>query len=298
LLCQRERLDIFVKVRITQTVALVVVIDDLPKRLLPTVVKIRPRHQSVAQARRLESDDVLIRKRPSADMSVETLDYRPHQTLAEAGELAQDEAACSPGETPAQWALTSKNPTETSKRRRRPERLVRRRTLSCPASALYKKIRDNKRRLLPSNIFVQILAGPPELRGGFFGIMLKTIALTTLVAFPVLMLLLLQIQFLPFHDTRITWPQRGALVVDVLLLWPLRPPILTDLSAESYGRAQLFSRALRTLGFAGAFAMGVTVVWFSMVVATSPGEWQETAFGVLGRSHQTQRTAERWGLQE
>jgi len=70
------------------------------------------------------------------------------------------------------------------------------------------------------------------------------------------LLLLLQIQFLPFHDTRITWAQRGALVVDVLLLWPLRPPILTDLSAESYGRAQLFSRALRTLGLAGRFCHG------------------------------------------
>jgi hypothetical protein len=32
-----------------------------------------------------------------------------------------------------------------------------------------KEIRDKLRRLLPSNIFVQILAGPPELRRGIFG---------------------------------------------------------------------------------------------------------------------------------
>ena len=63
-----------------------------------------------------------------------------------------------------------------------------------------KEIRDKLRRLLPSNIFVQILAGPPELRTGVFGSVLKLIALTTLVVFPVLVLLLLQIQFLPFHD--------------------------------------------------------------------------------------------------
>lgn len=56
-----------------------------------------------------------------------------------------------------------------------------------------KDIRDKLRRLLPSNIFVQNLAGPPELRTGIFGWMLKLIALTTLVAFPVLVLLLLQI---------------------------------------------------------------------------------------------------------
>jgi uncharacterized protein YjbI with pentapeptide repeats len=108
-----------------------------------------------------------------------------------------------------------------------------------PGEGDNKEIRGNKRRLLPSSIFVQILAGPPELRAGFFGFMLKVIALTTLVLFPVLVLLLLQIQFLPFHDTRITWAQRGALFVDVLLLWPLRPPVLADLSVESFGRARL-----------------------------------------------------------
>ncbi|MGH6841748.1 MAG: hypothetical protein ACREDV_06590, partial [Methylocella sp.] len=96
-----------------------------------------------------------------------------------------------------------------------------------------KDIRDKLRRLLPSNIFVQILAGPPELRTGFIGFMLKAIVLTTLVLFPVLVLLLLQIQFLPFHDTEITWAQRGALFFDILLLWPLRPPILADLDIES-----------------------------------------------------------------
>jgi hypothetical protein len=61
-----------------------------------------------------------------------------------------------------------------------------------------KETRDKLRRLLPCNIFVQILAGPPELRTGFFGFMLKFIALATLIALPVLVLLLLQIQFLPF----------------------------------------------------------------------------------------------------
>ncbi len=56
-----------------------------------------------------------------------------------------------------------------------------------------KDIRDKLRRLLPSNIFVQILAGPPELRRGIFGAMLKVIALMTLIVFPILLLLLLQI---------------------------------------------------------------------------------------------------------
>src|SRR3984893_16832380 len=137
----------------------------------------------------------------------------------------------------------------------------------------HKEIRDKLRRLLPSNIFVQILAGPPELRTGIFGSMLKLIALTTLVVFPILLLLLLQIQFLPFHDVAITYAQRAALFLDIVLLW-----ILADLSVESFGRARLFSWALR--GF------GIAAVWFSIVVATIPGEWQETVLAVLNPSFQ------------
>jgi hypothetical protein len=113
----------------------------------------------------------------------------------------------------------------------------------------HKEIRDKHRWLLPSNIFVQILAGPPELRTGFFGIMLKFIALTTLVLFPILLLLLLQIQFLPFHDVRITNAQRVVLILDIVLLWRLRPPIFTDLSVESFGRARTLARLLRGFGF-------------------------------------------------
>jgi uncharacterized protein YjbI with pentapeptide repeats len=141
-------------------------------------------------------------------------------------------------------------------------------------SGAHKDIRDKLRRLLPSNIFVQILAGPPELRTGIFGTALKLIALSTLVIFPVLVLLLLQIQFLPFHDTRITWAQRGALFFDIVVLWLLRPPILSDLSVESSGNAQLFSRALGGFVPVLASVMSIAVIWFSIVVATIPGEWR------------------------
>jgi hypothetical protein len=140
----------------------------------------------------------------------------------------------------------------------------------------HKDIRDKLRRLLPSNIFVQILAGPPELRTGIFGFLLKLIALTTLVVFPILLLLLLQIQFLPFHDGSITHAQRAALFLDIVLLWLLRPPILADLSVESFGRARRLSRALRGVGFGLAGIASIAALWFSIVVATTPDEWHET----------------------
>jgi hypothetical protein len=149
-----------------------------------------------------------------------------------------------------------------------------------PGSA-QKDIRDKLRRLLPSNIFVQNLAGPPELRTGIFGSMLKLIAVTTLVIFPILVLLLLQIQFLPFHDTRITWAQRGAFFFDIVVLWLLRPPVLADLSLETSGRARVLARILRGFGLVLAGVMSITALWFSVVVATIPGESQETVLAAL-----------------
>ena len=145
----------------------------------------------------------------------------------------------------------------------------------------HKDIRDKLRRLLPSNIFVQILTGPPELRTGIFGSMLKLIALTTLVVFPILLLLLLQIQFLSFHDWKITWAQRAALLLDIVLLWLLRPPILADLSLETFGRARILARLLRSFGLVLAEVMSIVVLLFSTVVATIPDELQEPVLAAL-----------------
>jgi uncharacterized protein YjbI with pentapeptide repeats len=130
----------------------------------------------------------------------------------------------------------------------------------------------------------QILAGPRELRTGFFGFMLKLIALTTLVLFPILLLLLLQIQFLPFHDVTITWAQRIALVLDIVLLWLLRPPILADLSVESFGRVRNLAWVVRGFGLVLAGVMSIVAIWFSIVVATIPSEWPETALAALDRA--------------
>jgi len=144
-----------------------------------------------------------------------------------------------------------------------------------------KDTRDKLRRLLPSNIFVQILAGPPELRTGIFGSMLKLIVLTTLVVFPILLLLLLQIQFLPFHHVSITGAQRIALILDITLLWLLRPPILEDFSVERSGRVRILVRILRGFGFVLGGLLSIVALWFSIVVGTVPGEWQETALTAL-----------------
>src|ERR1700719_3349674 len=79
--------------------------------------------------------------------------------------------------------------------------------------------REGLRRQLPSNIFVQFLAGPRDIREGGLGLILKAIAWSSLVVGPVLLLLLIQVQFLPYHLAWVTWVQRFAVLADVILLW-------------------------------------------------------------------------------
>ena len=122
---------------------------------------------------------------------------------------------------------------------------------------------------LPSNIFVQFLAGPPDTREGLFGSLLRGIAWSTLVVAPVLLLLLLQIQFLPFHSSLITWTHRIALLADMVLLWWLWRKILS-------GRAADLRRGLASWVWTGlGLALSACAVLFSWTAATFPGEWQE-----------------------
>jgi len=131
------------------------------------------------------------------------------------------------------------------------------------------EIRDRLRQQLPSNIFVQLLAGPVNLRGGAFGGLLKVIAWTTLVIAPILLLLLLQLQFLAYHGSAITSVVRIALAADIGLIWWLWRKILSG--RDDLERASLWTKwDARALGGFASLAVFV----FSWFVATFPGEWQ------------------------
>jgi uncharacterized protein YjbI with pentapeptide repeats len=139
------------------------------------------------------------------------------------------------------------------------------------------EIRAGLRRQLPSNIFVQFLAGPDDVRESWFGVLLKVTAWATLVIGPVLLLLLSQIQFLPYHFGPITWTHRLALLADLLLVWWLWRKIL---SGQGDVRRWRRWAAASALGIASSFAALI----FSWTVATFPGEWQEDllpSFSVL-----------------
>lgn len=145
------------------------------------------------------------------------------------------------------------------------------------------KTSEGLRRQLPSNIFVQFLAGPRDIRKGGLGLILKAIAWFSLVIGPVLLLLLIQVQFLPYHLEWVTWVQQFAVLADVILLWLLWPAVLN-------GRSKLMWRLERRgKGWPGAFALsgryiaGLTAclipIGLAFTTATFPGEWLDEHAG-------------------
>jgi Pentapeptide repeats (8 copies) len=150
------------------------------------------------------------------------------------------------------------------------------------------------RRQLPSNIFVQLLAGPSEMRSGVRGVMLWLIARISLVIAPLLLLILIQLQFLPYHSA-LTWWHRAAVVADLALLWllwpavvrrqttaaswwkvvrakPVMPSVWAPVSALTHSEAMAYD--LVRLGKVTALALASLMLAVQVItVATYPGEW-------------------------
>jgi uncharacterized protein YjbI with pentapeptide repeats len=123
------------------------------------------------------------------------------------------------------------------------------------------------RRQLPSNIFVQVLAGPREVRTGIVGFLLRLIAQISLAAGPIALLMLFLLQFLPYHHEGIAWWQRIAVLLDLALLWALWPSIARGETTA------LGWRDLRRAPVAASAVASVASVLLVFTIATFPGEW-------------------------
>ena len=148
--------------------------------------------------------------------------------------------------------------------------------------------RTRLRRQLPANIFVQFLAGPSEVRDGVTGMFLWLIALVSLVIGPVMLLLLFELNFLPFHSEWITWLQRIAVGFDLVLLWLFWPSIALR---EGYGASTIQVRTLKARRFrrVATTCIMLTLTLVSPVlllwIATFPGEGlQKYLFEFPGRT--------------
>jgi Pentapeptide repeats (8 copies) len=130
-------------------------------------------------------------------------------------------------------------------------------------AAELRETRFGLRRQLPSNIFVQFLAGPRDIRDGGLGCLLKAVAWISLVIGPVLLLLLIQVQFLPYHLWWVTWVQRFAILADVILLWALWPAVLESRSEIKW--PPIWRHPVLTLA-------SLVPIGLAFTAATFPGE--------------------------
>jgi uncharacterized protein YjbI with pentapeptide repeats len=78
------------------------------------------------------------------------------------------------------------------------------------------------RQRLANTLFAQMFAGSPRER--LLGACLWFIAWGTLAIAPVLVLLVFEVEFLPYHSSLVTWIHRIVILCDLLLLWILWPP--------------------------------------------------------------------------
>ncbi len=116
--------------------------------------------------------------------------------------------------------------------------------------------------------FVQAIAGPQ--RSAVLSTFLHGMSWLTLVTLPVVLILYIQVVFLPYHDVSITWTQRVALLADLAALtligvFMLRTETSFFQAAVATTRDSPFSCALTGM------VLGL-VAFFSLFVATVPGE--------------------------
>jgi uncharacterized protein YjbI with pentapeptide repeats len=130
-------------------------------------------------------------------------------------------------------------------------------------------VRKRLRRQLPSNIFVQFLAGSREVRTGVMGFLLRLIAQISLVIGPIALLVFFELQFLPYHNEAITRWHRITFSADIVLLWTLWPSIALG------KRAGLSWRDLRRCKIVALAFASLAPVLLVTAIATFPGEWLE-----------------------
>ncbi len=129
--------------------------------------------------------------------------------------------------------------------------------------------RTHPLRLELSNFFfVQAVAGPH--RSMVMSAFLHGMSWLTLLILPVVLLLYIQVVFLPYHDLTITWTHRIALLVDIGLL--LMIGVFLMRIETSFVEAFWRSTVTNPLSFVVTFVVLGLAAAFSLLVATVPGE--------------------------
>jgi uncharacterized protein YjbI with pentapeptide repeats len=170
--------------------------------------------------------------------------------------------------------------------------LLARKTLEFDASVRALEVTDRRnhplRLELHNFFFVQAIAGPH--RSAVMGAFLHGMSWLTLVVLPLLLLLYIQVSFLPYHSTEITWTHRVALMADVIML--IMIGIFLTRAEASFFQAFWRTTLNHPLSFFVTTLVLVLVTGLSFLVATIPDERLDRVTRVIG-AFDGERGAER-----
>ena len=116
--------------------------------------------------------------------------------------------------------------------------------------------------------FVQGVAGPH--RSAVMSFFLHSMSWLTLAILPVVLLLFIQLSFLPYHDPVITWTHRITLLLDIGVLTLIG--VFLTRAETNFFQAFWRTSIKHPFSFVITSAVLTFVAFFSFVVATIPGE--------------------------
>lgn len=168
--------------------------------------------------------------------------------------------------------------------------LLARKTLEFDAAIRLLETSDRRthplRLELHNFFFVQAIAGAQ--RSAVMGGFLHAMSWLTLVILPVVLILYIQVIFLPYHDTLITWTHRLALVFDIVMLSLLG--IFLRRAESSFFSAFWRNTRSYPLSFFATSGLLATVLAFSFLFATVPGEALDRFSRTIFPTPQSDRT--------
>ena len=117
--------------------------------------------------------------------------------------------------------------------------------------------------------FVQAVAGPDRSR--VLGSFLHALSWLTIVILPVVLILFIQVSFLPYHSVGITWIHRIVLIVDIMMLISIG--IFLSRAETSFFRALLRASSSNPVTVSLTTIVMAMVALFSFFSATVPDEF-------------------------
>lgn len=138
-------------------------------------------------------------------------------------------------------------------------------------------MREQFRMRIENALFLQIIIGALRERSGVNGRVLRAIALLSSVVAPIILLIMFQIMFLPYHHGWITWWHRAMIGIDLVLVWTLWPSYQRRWGERLLPRWHLLaSTPLKTVLMLPSMGLriilSIYLLAFSWQTLTYPGE--------------------------